>query len=296
MNLPFSLPAQTSNGPIPTWDGRGFRIGNEDHSILEYSTNIQGWTDELTVLHEETASDHHFIDRASRQHALQQLCKHVRCDAPVVLEVGCSSGFMLRLLRQELPNALVIGSDVVQEPLRQLVAKLPGVPLLRFDLVKCPLPENSLDAIILLNVLEHIEDDLAAMHQMYRILKPGGIAIIEVPAGPYLYDAYDTILKHFRRYTLTSLSSLAKKAHFNVVTQSHLGCLMYPGFSWVKKRNRRLLSPEDAANQALVEKNIQKTGSSPFLKVIMKLELALGQFISYPFGIRCLLTCVKSEN
>lgn len=294
MNLPFTLPAQTKNSPVPKWLGRGFRVGNEIHSILEYSTNNQGWTDELTVLHEEIASDHHFIDRASRQHALQQLRKHVTSETPIVLEVGCSSGFMLRLLRTELPNALVLGADVVQEPLKQLAANLPDIPLLQFDLVKCPLPENSVDVVILLNVLEHIEDDMMAMHQIYRILKPGGVAVIEVPAGPHLYDAYDTLLKHFRRYTLTSLSALAKKAQFEIVDQSHLGCLMYPGFSWIKKRNRRLISPEEAAKQSLVEKNIQKTGSSPFLKTIMQLELALGKLVSYPFGIRCLLTCVKS--
>lgn len=296
MNLPFILPAQTPNGLIPKWTGSGFQIGEEVTSILEYSTNNQGWNDELTILHEEMGSEHHFIDRASRQHALQQFRKHVSKEAPIIMEVGCSSGFLLRLLCKEFPDALVIGSDVVQNPLKQLVGRLPGVPLLRFDLVKCPLLENSFDAIILLNVLEHIEDDLTAMQHVYRILKPGGIAIIEVPAGPHLFDAYDTFLKHFRRYTLSSLCDLVKKVNFEIVEKSHLGCLMYLGFSWIKKRNRRLISPEETAKQSHVEENIQKVGSGPFLKAIMQLELALGKAVSYPFGIRCLLTCVKSEN
>ena len=134
------------------------------------------------------------------------------------------------------------------------------------------------------------------MHQVYRALKPGGIAIIEVPAGPHLFDAYDSELKHFRRYTLSSLCDLAKKAHLKVVEKSHLGCLMYPGFKWIKKRNRRLVSADERAKQSLIEKNIQMSGSGLFLKAVMKFELALGKLMSYPFGIRCLLTCVKPEK
>jgi SAM-dependent methyltransferase len=63
--------------------------------------------------------------------------------------------------------------------------------LLHFDLRHCPLPDGSFDGVILLNVLEHIKEDAAALRQIARILKPGGIAAIEVPAGRGLYDIYD---------------------------------------------------------------------------------------------------------
>ena len=49
-------------------------------------------------------------------------------------------------------------------------------------------------------MLEHVEDDQAAIRQVYRILQPGGVAVIEVPAGPDLYDIYDRQLMHHRRY------------------------------------------------------------------------------------------------
>lgn len=72
-------------------------------------------------------------------------------------------------------------------------------------MVTCPLPDNSVDIVIALNVLEHIEDDITAIKQIYRILKPGGYAIIEVPRNPNLYDLHDERLKHFRRYQMNDL-------------------------------------------------------------------------------------------
>jgi len=293
--VPFTLSPQSPGKPIPLWIGNGFRVGENIFPVLEYSSNAHGWTDDLTTMHEETAGSNHFIDRASRQHALAQVCKYVKGKTPVILEVGCSSGFMLRLIRDRLTDALVMGSDVVHAPLEQLAKEFPDIPLFRFDLTHCPLPDDSVDAVVMLNVLEHIENDSAAIQQVYRILKPGGISVIEVPAGPHLYDVYDKLLKHFRRYTASSLSSLVKRANFQIVEQSHLGFFMYPGFWLVKQRNRRFLSEEEAVHRQIVEKNIRDTGGSPLLKGIMQLELALGGWVSYPLGIRCLLTAMKAK-
>lgn len=295
MRLPFLLPPQASSGRIPVWEGRGFRVGNDLLPVLEYGSNWSGWTDDLTMFHEETAGSNHFMDRASRQHALEQICRHVCGDAPVLLEVGCSSGFMINLMREHLPRALVMGADVVRRPLERLASDMPDVPLFRFDLVDCPLPDNSVDAVVLLNVLEHIEDDLAAMRQIYRILKVGGIAVIEVPAGPNLYDVYDKLLMHFRRYTIARLRGLAGMAQFRIVEQSHLGFFLYPGFWLIKQRNKRFLAQDEALYRQTVEQNIRDTGTSRFFKGMMQLELALGKWMSYPCGIRCLLTCRRVE-
>ena len=293
MALNYSWPSPAGCSQAPVWTGRGFQVGETLMPILSYEGGASGWTNELTWFHEETAGSHHFIDRASRQHALEQLCKHVRGTSPVILEVGCSSGFMLRLVRERFPHALVMGSDVVGEPLAQLAADLPDMPLLQFDLVKCPLPENSLDAVLLLNVLEHIQDDAAAMQQIYRILKPGGIVLIEVPAGPHLYDVYDKLLLHYRRYSLAALRKLVEEAQLQIAEQSHLGFFLYLGFWLVKQRNKRFLSEKHTVQQQIVAQHIRKTNNSRLMDVIMHLELVLGRKISYPFGIRCLITCTK---
>jgi ubiquinone/menaquinone biosynthesis C-methylase UbiE len=293
---PFDFPWPTPPGHSepPVWSEHGFKIGDTIVAILSYDVGSSGWTDGLTRFHEATAGATHSIDHASRQYALGQLHRYVTGKAPVILEVGCSSGFLLRLVRERLPHAFVVGSDCVRGPLEQLAHNMPNVPLLEFDLVSCPLPENSVDAVVLLNVLEHIQDDAAAVRQVYRILKPGGVAVIEVPAGPQLYDLYDRLLLHHRRYSRHQLRSLVERAGFRVVRQSHLGCLVYPAFWCIKQRNKRFLYEAEAVQRQIVARNIRATKNSRLFDAIMRIERLLGRWLSYPFGIRCLVTCRKA--
>ena len=287
IDYPWPIPPGFTEKPV--WTGKEFRLGDARLSILSYDSVASGWTDDLTRFHEETAGPSHFIDRASRRHALEQL-GHLTKEAPIVLDVGSSSGFMLRLVRERMPHVSIIGSDFVRGSLENLATDLPDVPLLQFDLTRCPLPDNSVDAVLLLNVLEHIEDDVKAIRQVYRILRPGGIASIEVPANPSLYDTYDKLLMHYRRYSLTGLNRIVRDAGFQIVKQSHLGFFLYPGFWLIKQRNKKFLSREILFQRQIVSSNIQNTGDNRLLHSIMRLDLALGRRISYPFGIRCLMT------
>ena len=206
MMAPFDFPPTAHSASPPAWQGNGFAVDGQTLPILEYSENFAGWSDELTTLHEDAAGSSHPIDVASRRDALLQLRRHLRGkSSPAILEIGCSSGFMLKAIVAAFPSAFVMGADVVRAPLLRLAEELPTVPLLRFDLLQCPLPSAIFDAIVILNVLEHIEDDVAAMKQLHRLLKPGGVVIAEVPAGPNLYDAYDEALRHFRRYGMREL-------------------------------------------------------------------------------------------
>ena len=164
---------------------------------------------------------------------------------------------------------------------------------MRFDLLHCPLPDNSVDAVIILNVLEHVEKDNAAVAQIFRILKPGGIAVIEVPAGPELFDNYDRMLMHYRRYEMNGLKRLLTKAGFKIEHRSHLGCFIYPGFWLVKQISRLRTSPASAVDPKAVTTQITTSGDSTLLKFVTNLELSLGNRLQYPFGIRCLVTGSK---
>ena len=290
----FTWPEVPGSGAAPIWTGRGFRVGDREVPVLSYEVGDSGWTDELTSFHEEAAGSNHPIDLASRRHALGQLKKHAPGDAPVILEVGCSSGFLVKEIRREFPRAFVIGADYVRGPLEKLARDMPDLPLLHFDLVECPLPSASVDAVVLLNVLEHIEDDGAALRQLHRVLRPGGVAVIEVPAGPGLYGIYDRMLMHHRRYSSRGLRSAAEKTGFEILEASHLGAFVYPGFWLVKKWSRRFLHAGAVEQERVVEKNIRYTERGGWLSWLMDLELWLGERISFPAGIRCLLTCRRS--
>jgi ubiquinone/menaquinone biosynthesis C-methylase UbiE len=261
--------------------------------VLAYDSSTSAWTDELTSFHEETAGENHYIDIASRNHTIAALRQSLRAERPVIIDIGCSSGAMLRELRKAFSKATLIGADYISGPLLGLAASLPGIPFLQFNLVTCPLFSNSVDAVILLNVLEHIEDDVAAMRQAFRIAKPGGVVVIEVPAGPKLFDIYDKQLMHFRRYTLTSLCEKLQRAGFLIEDRSHLGAFVYPAFSLMKRRNQRYKDQPDQIQRQAVAKNISLARTNPAMNAIMRVEGALRPFIRYPVGIRCLVTCRK---
>ena len=191
-------------------------MGGETRRILAYGSAPSGWTDHLTDLHEATAGSDHFIDVASRAHAVSEVARVASRPGAVILEVGISSGFLLNEMIARLPQATFIGADYTLGTLERAAQRLPGhVPLLQFDLTECPLPTASVDAAVLVNVLEHIEHDTAALAQLHRILKPGGAVIIEVPAGESLYDRYDKALLHWRRYGMSTLVRRMKDAGFH---------------------------------------------------------------------------------
>ncbi|RQH08342.1 class I SAM-dependent methyltransferase [Paraburkholderia dinghuensis] len=184
MTLPFSLPAPQGSSSAPEWDGMSFRVGDVHTPVLEYRENFAGWSDDLTALYEVAAGENHPIDIASRRNAIQELGKSMRSGDAVITEIGCSSGFLIRDLVAEFPSARVIGANVVNDPLYRLATRLPGVPLIRFDLLQCPLPDQSVDVLIMLNVLEHIEDDVVALQRAFNPLKPGGIRALATAQRP----------------------------------------------------------------------------------------------------------------
>lgn len=287
MILPFDLPPPTGHSVSPKWDGQHFVFGDQCTSVLEYSENFAGWSDDLTALHEEAAGDSHPIDLASRNDAVAQVKKFNPPAQAVIMEIGCSSGFLIRDLAKAFPEALIVGADVVKEPLYRLAKTFPGIPLIRFDLLQCPLPDESVDVLVMLNVLEHIEDDVGALQKAFNLLKPGGALIIEVPAGPYLYDSYDAELQHFRRYAASELQHKLIQTGFKVCRKSHLGFVLFPAFAAVKLLNKWFPSRK---NKAVVRRQAASTSGSSLVKLAMELEFKRLSDFQLPFGVRALVT------
>jgi SAM-dependent methyltransferase len=181
-----------------------------------------------------------------------------------------------------------MGADVVREPLFRLAERMPGIPLLRFDLTRCPLPGRSVDVIVMLNVLEHIEDDVLALKKAFGLLRPGGALVIEVPAGPGLYDDYDRELRHFRRYSAGELRRKLEEAGFSVARRSHLGFLLFPFFAAVKLFGIWRSGGGKDGGDAVVRARVARTTDSSLMRLAVYLESKFLSRFSLPFGIRTL--------
>jgi SAM-dependent methyltransferase len=280
------------DGRVPLWDGSCFRVGGNIVPYLAYSENLAGWDDSLTSLHKREEAGRHPIEVTSRSNAIAAIRRLHRGEPSAILEVGSAHGLLLEVLKTEFPDALVVGSEVGAGALAALATERLSTPLLQLDILKCPLPAESFDVVVALNVLEHIEDDTGAVQAMARLLSPGGILIVEVPAGPNLYDAYDEQLHHFRRYTMMQLERMVASAGLSTVKKTHIGFFVYPMFAAVKKLNR--MRAKSLSGRDVVSDSIRASHDQGLLGKLFGLERALLMRTSWPFGIRCFLVARKA--
>ncbi len=150
-----------------------------------------------------------------------------------VLEVGAGTGNLTQFLRT---SDSVLATDVdpqYVELLRRRFEHHSNVDVAVFDLA-APLPERlarqKFDTVICLNVLEHIEDDRAALARLRELLEPGGRLILLVPAHPALYGTIDRAIGHYRRYERDALVRLLEEVGFQVEEKKHVNATSIPGW------------------------------------------------------------------
>ena len=94
------------------------------------------------------------------------------------------------------------------------------------------------DAVLLLDVLEHLDDDVAALVTARRALRPSGLLVITVPAYRWLWSGHDVALGHRRRYTARELSRVVERAELAVVHASYFNTLLFPEIGRASCRER----------------------------------------------------------
>jgi SAM-dependent methyltransferase len=137
-----------------------------------------------------------------------------------VLEIGSGIGNLTRMLAPR--RACYVASDIDSEHLARLKTRFQHRPNLR--VAHCDLTDPAdfeplagcMDTVVCLNVLEHVEDDRAALRNIHRSLSAGGRAIILVPHDQRIYGTLDKALGHFRRYTHEELRSRMEESGFRV--------------------------------------------------------------------------------
>lgn len=152
-----------------------------------------------------------------------KLAPHVRGD---VLEIGSGIGNISRAVVARATTAVL--SDLERpylEALERAFGDDPRVTVAAYDLEVDPPPEvagRRFDAIVAVNVIEHIQDDHALVRRLAALLKPGGKLVVYVPACPFAYGSVDRALGHYRRYTPEGLGALLAGAGLDVERPSYM--------------------------------------------------------------------------
>lgn len=128
-----------------------------------------------------------------------------------VLEVGCGVGTFTRRMLGAPGLTSLTSIDILEAAVRQCRAAIQDP---RLDLRHADVREitGAFDAVVCMNVLEHIEDDRAALSHMLNLLAPGGTLFLLVPAHAALYSAFDVEGGHFRRYNKPGMRELFQRA------------------------------------------------------------------------------------
>lgn len=197
----------------------------------------------------ESTVDLATIEHMTRNEADMAFKKRVRTifewvnprDDSLILDLPCGRGFYLNMLRYAT-RARLVGADLdpaVLEKARANVGHLPDITLMQASIYEIPFADNTFDAVILSEVLEHIDDDVAGLKEAYRVVKPGGVVAITVPHAnyPFWWDPINKTLEtlfnthiqrgmfagiwanHVRLYTREALRDAALAAGFIVAEE-----------------------------------------------------------------------------
>ena len=256
----------------------------EKLKILEYSENTEGWNNDLTKMADHRISNNHPIDVASTKMCLNLLQKYEQSEKKIVFEIGCLNGSLTKkIIESQKYN--YVGSDAINKSIINLSKIYKDTPFVVFDILKNPFKKNICTSLIMLNVLEHIQDDNKALAEAYNMLEDNGLLLIEVPAGKFLYDDYDRQLLHFRRYSLKEITEKLVKNGFMIEKKTHLGFFVFPFFSIVKIFNKIFNNKNIVIKQTKIADNF-------LMKFLFYFEEKLKNF-SLPFGIRCVICARK---
>jgi SAM-dependent methyltransferase len=164
----------------------------------------------------------HWWYRGRRRILLPLLERYLAGGGRRILDIGSGSGAMLLLLRR---FGTVRGTESDPDLVRH--ARSQGLDIVVQDFPR-QIPEGRFDVVTLFDVLEHLEDDRAALASIHGLLEPGGLLFITVPALPWLYSTYDEASGHYRRYDRNLLLGRLRETGFRLLHRTHFNTLLLP--------------------------------------------------------------------
>ncbi|MDQ7029728.1 MAG: class I SAM-dependent methyltransferase [Ardenticatenia bacterium] len=141
----------------------------------------------------------------------------------LILDVGSGAGNMYHHLSR---YGYVIGVENHPNPVR--VGRARGYDIRQADARALPFADNTFDVVTALDVIEHNEDDVAILQEAHRVLKPGGLMLISVPAFQWLWSFNDELNAHVRRYTRDELEQKLLQVGLRAVRQTYNNFLIFP--------------------------------------------------------------------
>ncbi|MBS1713124.1 MAG: class I SAM-dependent methyltransferase [Armatimonadetes bacterium] len=208
--------------------------------------------------------------RALARRLLDQAAPHCQD----VLDLGCGTGALLSELGT---TKTAFGLDFSEHAVG--FCRQRGLPrLVKGDAERLPFGDGSFDAVVSLDTFEHLERDKVAMAEAFRVLRPGGTIVLNVPAFRWLWGPHDVALMHFRRYTRNEVRELLASTGFECQVVSYSVFLLFPVVVCIRALER--------LRRGRAEVRLPQVGA-PLNGVLTSLMQAEGRWIgptSLPWG------------
>ena len=220
---------------------------------------------------------------AGKRDIVRGWIQRVRAPQPADLLLDCGAGTG-RFAKEMEAHCRVMVLDDHEEALRLLRQRFRGDQIISLAGDRVPLPDGALEFTTALDVLEHTPDDRAVVAGFHRLLKPGGIAVVTVPAGMALWSDWDVALHHFRRYSRPQLVALFPSDRWEVLHVNYTNVFVYP-VVWLARKWRRWFPAAPGARRP--EDRIPP----PALNALLRWLLVRSAFCPwpFPFGVSLLL-------
>jgi SAM-dependent methyltransferase len=207
---------------------------------------------------------------------------------PRVADIGCGCGATIAMLNGTYD---VVGVDSAEQArefcgrrgLRVEIGRLPH---------EVPLAPGTFDAVLVLDVLEHIDDDVNSARACAALLKPGGVMIATSPAYKWLWGFWDEVHHHKRRYTLGEFRSLMDRGSgLRVEMASYMNTLLFP-----------LAATARVAQKVFTPKNrdatlrIRSRAANAFFRTTFASERHLLGKVKLPFGLSVVTVARRGDG
>jgi len=226
--------------------------------------------------------------RVRRNLTFDLLVKYKVPKTAKIFDFGCGSGYTVGYLQKLGYDAS--GSDISAGAIEFGLSKdIHNIAVARSGEIRPP--EGGFDLILALDVIEHIQDDSGAIRAIERALRPGGMAIITVPAYQWLWGVQDDVSHHYRRYTIGSLAKvLNKNTNLQILRRTYFNTFLFPPIALV-----RILSKWFNLKERESDFDINSSWLNAIFFHIFNLEIKILRHMSFLFGTSILVVIQKYE-
>ncbi len=278
--------------------------------------------------------DEQTLQRLTRNEADMAFKRRVRTifewiqptDDKLIYDCACGRGFYLNMIRT-VSKCKLFGLELDPEIIakaRRNVGDLPDVHLVRANIYDQPWPGDMFDGIILSEILEHVEDDLRGLREVYRVLKPGGVLAITVPHAnyPFWWDPINKTLEtvfhrhiqhgtfagiwanHVRLYTMDRLRQIVLEAGFQIEEERSFTHYCFPFIHNIVYGFGKPLLESGAMPKSMAKAADRTTFDENSGSLLNPINLGLAVFnwfdrknvMNEPPGRSTLILCIKARK